>query len=40
MQGFRFGAPSEPAEITERLALPGPGIYRSIESDARAALAS
>jgi diguanylate cyclase (GGDEF)-like protein len=40
MQGFRFGTPCEPAEISERLALPGPGIYRSIEGDARAALAS
>jgi diguanylate cyclase (GGDEF)-like protein len=38
MQGFRFGAPSEPAEISERLA--NPGIYRTIEGDARAALAS
>ncbi|MBN8966837.1 MAG: EAL domain-containing protein, partial [Rhizobiales bacterium] len=40
MQGFRFGKPSDATEITERLSLPGPGIYRSIESDARAALAS
>jgi diguanylate cyclase (GGDEF)-like protein len=40
MQGFRFGTPGDAAEITERLAMPGPGIYRSIESDARAALAS
>ena len=38
IQGFRFGRPSEPAEITARLARPG--IYRSIEGDAKAALAS
>jgi diguanylate cyclase (GGDEF)-like protein len=38
MQGFRFGIPSQPDEITERLATPG--IYRSIEGDAAAALAS
>jgi EAL domain-containing protein (putative c-di-GMP-specific phosphodiesterase class I) len=38
MQGFRFGTPSEPAEIARRLAIPG--VYRSIESDAAAALAS
>jgi diguanylate cyclase (GGDEF)-like protein len=38
IQGFRFGRPSEPAEITTRLARPG--IYRSIEGDAKAALAS
>jgi EAL domain-containing protein (putative c-di-GMP-specific phosphodiesterase class I) len=38
IQGFRFGTPSEPAEITARLARPG--IYRSIEGDAKAALAS
>jgi diguanylate cyclase (GGDEF)-like protein len=38
MQGFRFGIPSPPAEISERLA--SPGIYRSIEGDAAAALAS
>jgi diguanylate cyclase (GGDEF)-like protein len=38
MQGFRFGTPSEPAEIVKRLAVPG--IYRSIEGDAAAALAS
>jgi diguanylate cyclase (GGDEF)-like protein len=38
MQGFRFGTPSEPADITKRLAIPG--VYRSIGSDAAAALAS
>jgi diguanylate cyclase (GGDEF)-like protein len=38
MQGFRFGTPSEPAEIVARLARPG--VYRSIEGDAKAALAS
>jgi len=38
MQGFRFGFPSEAADITRRLATPG--IYRSIEGDAKAALAS
>jgi EAL domain-containing protein (putative c-di-GMP-specific phosphodiesterase class I) len=38
MQGFRFGIPSEPVEIAKRLAVPG--VYRSIESDAAAALAS
>jgi EAL domain-containing protein (putative c-di-GMP-specific phosphodiesterase class I) len=38
IQGFRFGRPSEPAEITARLAKPG--TYRSIEDDAKAALAS
>jgi diguanylate cyclase (GGDEF)-like protein len=37
MQGFRFGQPMEPAEIAARLATPG--VYRSIESDAKAALA-
>jgi hypothetical protein len=37
MQGYRFGAPTEPAEITARLAVPG--VYRSIASDARVALA-
>jgi diguanylate cyclase (GGDEF)-like protein len=37
MQGFRFGRPVEPAQITARLAVPG--VYRSIEGDARAALA-
>jgi diguanylate cyclase (GGDEF)-like protein len=37
MQGFRFGTPSEPAEVTTRLA--NPGVYRSIEGDAVAALA-
>jgi hypothetical protein len=37
MQGFRFGKPMEPAEIPARLATPG--VYRSIESDAKAALA-
>jgi diguanylate cyclase (GGDEF)-like protein len=38
MQGFRFGVPSQPGEVAERLARPG--IYRSIEGDAAAALAS
>jgi diguanylate cyclase (GGDEF)-like protein len=38
MQGFRFGIPSQPGEIAERLATPG--VYRSIEGDAAAALAS
>jgi diguanylate cyclase (GGDEF)-like protein len=38
MQGFRFGIPSEPAVIATRLA--SPGVYRSIEGDAAAALAS
>jgi EAL domain-containing protein (putative c-di-GMP-specific phosphodiesterase class I) len=37
MQGFRFGKPTEPAEIARRIATPG--VYRSIEGDARAALA-
>jgi diguanylate cyclase (GGDEF)-like protein len=35
MQGFRFGVPSAPDEIAARVAKPG--IYRSIEGDARAA---
>ena len=38
MQGFRFGVPSPASEIATRLATPG--IYRSIEGDAAAALAS
>jgi diguanylate cyclase (GGDEF)-like protein len=38
MQGFRFGVPSSPGDVTERLATPG--VYRSIEGDAAAALAS
>jgi diguanylate cyclase (GGDEF)-like protein len=38
MQGFRFGVPSHPAAVAERLARPG--VYRSIEGDAAAALAS
>jgi len=38
MQGFRFGKPMTAAEITARLAVPG--VYRSIEGDAVAALAS
>jgi diguanylate cyclase (GGDEF)-like protein len=38
MQGFRFGVPSQPGEVSERLATPG--VYRSIEGDAAAALAS
>jgi hypothetical protein len=37
MQGYRFGVPMEASAMTVRLAEPG--IYRSIESDARAALA-
>jgi len=37
MQGFRFGRPGEPAEIAARIATPG--VYRSIEGDARAAFA-
>jgi len=36
MQG-RFGKPAEPAEIARRIATPG--VYRSIEGDARAAMA-
>jgi EAL domain-containing protein (putative c-di-GMP-specific phosphodiesterase class I) len=38
MQGFRFGKPGPAAEITARIATPG--VYRSIESEAAAALAS
>jgi EAL domain-containing protein (putative c-di-GMP-specific phosphodiesterase class I) len=38
MQGFRFGTPAKPDDIAERLATPG--IYRTIEGDAAAALAS
>jgi diguanylate cyclase len=37
MQGYRFGAPTEPARIAERLATAG--VYRTIEGDAKAALA-
>jgi diguanylate cyclase (GGDEF)-like protein len=37
MQGFRFGKPMPAGEIAARLATPG--VYRSIEGDARAALA-
>ena len=37
MQGFRFGIPCPAPEIATRLATPG--VYRSIESDAAAALA-
>jgi diguanylate cyclase (GGDEF)-like protein len=37
MQGFRFGVPMEAPEIAVRLARPG--TYRSIASDAKAALA-
>jgi diguanylate cyclase (GGDEF)-like protein len=37
MQGFRFGRPTESAEIAIRLAKPG--VYRSIEGDAKAAIA-
>jgi diguanylate cyclase (GGDEF)-like protein len=35
MQGYRFSKPVEAAEITSRIAKPG--VYRSIESDAKAA---
>ena len=38
MQGYRFGKPSNAEEIARRIA--NPGVYRSIESDAVAALAS
>ena len=38
MQGYRFGVPCAAANITTRIATPG--IYRSIEGDAAAALAS
>jgi diguanylate cyclase (GGDEF)-like protein len=38
MQGFRFGTPLKSAEIATRIATPG--VYRSIEGDAAAALAS
>ena len=38
MQGFRFGKPSEPKDIIERLATPGP--YRGLDGVAVAALAS
>ena len=37
MQGFRFGRPVEAGEIATRLAVPG--VYRSIEGDAKAAFA-
>ena len=37
MQGFRFGMPAEARDISVRLAKPG--VYRSIEGDAKAALA-
>jgi predicted signal transduction protein with EAL and GGDEF domain len=37
MQGFRFGKAMEPLAIAARLAMPG--VYRSIEGDAKAALA-
>ncbi len=37
MQGYRFGRPGSPLHISVRLATPG--IYRSIESDAAAAIA-
>jgi diguanylate cyclase len=37
MQGFRFGRPMSPADVTARIATPG--VYRSIEVDAKAALA-
>ena len=38
MQGYRFGMPSKAEEIAHRIA--NPGVYRSIEGDAAAALAS
>ena len=38
MQGFRFSKPIEAAEITSKIAKPG--VYRSIEGDAKAAFAS
>jgi EAL domain-containing protein (putative c-di-GMP-specific phosphodiesterase class I) len=38
MQGFRFGVPTHAADVGKRLARPG--VYRSIEGDAAAALAS
>jgi EAL domain-containing protein (putative c-di-GMP-specific phosphodiesterase class I) len=38
MQGYRFGRPGSPLHISVRLATPG--TYRSIESDAAAAIAS
>ena len=38
MQGFRFGKAMAASDITVRLAVPG--VYRSIEGDAVAALAS
>jgi diguanylate cyclase len=38
MQGFRFGRPMDKADISTRIAMPG--VYRSIEGDANAALAS
>ena len=37
MQGFRFGRPTEADEISVRNARPG--VYRSIEGDAKAAIA-
>jgi diguanylate cyclase len=37
MQGFRFGRPMDKAEFSARIAVPG--IYRSIEGDAKASLA-
>jgi diguanylate cyclase len=38
MQGYRFGRPGSTDEIARRVA--NPGVYRSIETDAAAALAS
>ena len=38
MQGYRFGRPMDRADLSARLAVPG--TYRSIEGDAKAALAS
>jgi EAL domain-containing protein (putative c-di-GMP-specific phosphodiesterase class I) len=36
MQGYRFGKPMAASDITTRIAVPG--VYRSIEGDAVAAL--
>lgn len=37
MQGYRFGRPTDSSEIATRIAKPG--VYRSIEGDAKAAIA-
>jgi EAL domain-containing protein (putative c-di-GMP-specific phosphodiesterase class I) len=37
MQGYRFGRPTDSSEIAMRIAKPG--VYRSIEGDAKAAIA-